>query len=199
MPIAAMLPLPAGIAWFVISWACLVLTVRWIGRRLTSLPPVDWPLTQIPAIILCGAAIFEQCHFNQLSFLVLALAAASFALLRRGQSLAAGLVLAGAALIKLVPIVFVLWWVIRGRWRATLGVVLGVLLLDVGLTWRYLVRRKHGSTIAAGTTTPFVGQRPGDDPQRAGKRLSATRDWGSSCFDCFPNTTREHRDRGDIV
>ena len=145
-PIAALPERLAGVVWFALCWACLLATVRWIGRSLTSLPVRDWLLTQMPAVILCGGAIFAQCHFNQLSFVVLALVAGSFGLLRRGREWSAGLVLAVAVLIKLVPAVFVLWWLVRRRWRALAGTLIGLVVLDVGLnlavfgparTWEY--------------------------------------------------------------
>ena len=133
VPIAALEPLPAGVVWFVICWLCLLATVRWIGQRLTSMPSKDWLLTQASAVILCGGAIFENCHFNQLSFVVLAGVAASYGLIRSGRPWLAGVVLSAVTLTKLVPAVFGLWWLVRRRWRALGAFFIGLLVFDIGL------------------------------------------------------------------
>jgi hypothetical protein len=166
VPIAAIgEPTIAGIVWFAVSWGAMIATVRWFGRELTSLPPRDWLITQAPALILCGGAIFANCHFNQISFVVLAAVAGSFALLRRRRPWLAGMVLSAAALVKLLPAVFLLWWVLRRRWRAIGGFLFGVVCLDIVLnvaifgvsrTWEYHERWFRNSVVHGSTASMIL-------------------------------------------
>lgn len=103
----------APIVWGVGQALCLTL----ILRRLASWLSAKREGHLAAATLLALPAIYEAARFNQLSFLTLALLLAGEAALSRGHPIRAGGWLAVAAILKLLPAVFVGWLLVRRQWR----------------------------------------------------------------------------------
>jgi hypothetical protein len=69
----------------------------------------------------------DSIAYGQTDLLLLLLLAALLRLWRSGRSTAAGVLLGVAGLIKLYPLLLVLWWLRRRDWRALGGTVLGLI------------------------------------------------------------------------
>lgn len=146
-PIAAGGPLPAALVWTAGHVLCLLYSLRvlagWCdGARSGSASPAGsagcspsanaadarapladhgTPGTLAPLVAACALAlppIIIAAQFNQLSFLVLALLLGGADALERGRDRPAGVLLAAAGVIKLLPVLLVLWIVLERRWRA---------------------------------------------------------------------------------
>lgn len=128
VPFAVLGPWVGGALWSLVNLASLWAAIRLVGIRLIGLPRRDWLLHQMLPVCLCGAVIYEHARFNQLGVVVLVLLLISFALLQRGRDVWAGAALALACLLKLVPVVFLVWLVLKRRWRA-LAASLAVMIL----------------------------------------------------------------------
>jgi hypothetical protein len=90
------------------------------GAR-TPLAAHETPASLAPLVTACALAlppIIIAAQFNQLSFLVLALLLGGADALERGRERRAGVLLAAAGVIKLLPLLFALWLVLKRRWRA---------------------------------------------------------------------------------
>jgi alpha-1,2-mannosyltransferase len=132
VPFAALGSWAGGAAWVLLNAVLLILSVRWVGTHLTGRPSTDWAIAQALPVWLCCAVIYEQFRFNQVSIVVLFLLLASYVLLDQGRDIAAGFAVALATVIKLMPAVFVLYLVLRRRWRAAIAAVTAAIILDLG-------------------------------------------------------------------
>ena len=75
----------------------------------------------------------EALRLGQASMIVFALIAVAFSLLRRELPIALGLVLAVAVMVKALPLVLVVYFILGMRWRVVLGALVGGLLLLGGM------------------------------------------------------------------
>ena len=75
------------------------------------------------ACILSAYAIYEAAKFNQLTLPILALLVGAFTGLERGRPMRAGALFGLAAVVKLLPGLFVVWLVLKRQWKA-LGAML---------------------------------------------------------------------------
>ncbi len=126
---------PLGIAaavWATINVALLWWTVREC-RRLAKPAPHDtggfharwtWP---IAAIVVYASSSITLGQFNLPVLALCVLAYTRFA--RRGQDTWAGVLTGAAAVMKLFPLVLVAFWLLRGRWRASLMALVSFALL----------------------------------------------------------------------
>ncbi|MEW6250759.1 MAG: glycosyltransferase family 87 protein [Planctomycetota bacterium] len=118
-------PRAAALVWAALQVAALGYALRVLRRWSTPAEgPVaagvqaDRPTVFAVAVILTLPAIFEAVRFNQLSFFVLALVLGSVDRLARGRDVSGGMLLALAAVLKLLPAIFLPWLLLTRRWRA---------------------------------------------------------------------------------
>jgi hypothetical protein len=122
--------------------------VRAFGRWMRSVPPFSGAgrarmprlsdtavfAIALPVILSLMSATFqESIVIGQVSLFVLVLLVLALWLERHGRPGAAGAVLAVATLIKVFPGIFLLYFVLRGKWRAVIGFVAGFVALVVGM------------------------------------------------------------------
>lgn len=129
-PLAALGAKGAAILWSATQVAALAYCGWRMRRWATEVNalPAALPVT----LALALPALYEAARFNQLSLFVLAMLLAGGAALERGRPLRAGVWLALAALLKLLPAIFFLWLLLKRRWAA-LGSAATVALL-IGVT-----------------------------------------------------------------
>ncbi len=127
-PIAAGGPMPAALLWSAGHVVCLLYSLRvlagWCGPSAAPQGSDTAPARAssfaalVAACALALPPIIIAAQFNQLSFLVLALLLGGADALERGRERRAGVLFAAAGVIKLLPLLFVLWLVLKRRWRA---------------------------------------------------------------------------------
>jgi alpha-1,2-mannosyltransferase len=110
-PLTAGGPSSAALAWAALQVTALALSLRMLGR---------WTTAPIFAFTLALAlpALLEAAKFNQLSFFVLALVLGGLTALERRRPGLGGALLGIAAVLKLLPAIFLLWLVLKRQWRA---------------------------------------------------------------------------------
>ena len=86
-------------------------------------------LTLLLLLAISGPAFYEAIKFNQVSFFTLALLLAGIGALERGRDLRAGAWLAAAAVLKILPAIFLVWLVLKRRWAAVLGFCVAATIL----------------------------------------------------------------------
>jgi hypothetical protein len=140
----------SALIWSVLQVAsfgiALALLWRWFRFPDHRAPPA---IGFVVAVAIALPAIFEAAKFNQLSFMVLALVVAGITLMQQRHAASAGVCFAVAAIIKLLPAVFLPWLLLKRRWRAAGAFALASVLL-IALppaiafgpqdAWRYHVR-----------------------------------------------------------
>mgnify|MGYP000318433121 CR=1 FL=1 len=142
--------------------ALAALTIRTIEARRARLASIDrlliigFCLGTAPAV-----AVFGQGQVDMLIALALA---GAFVALERGKQGLAGVVLAGASLVKVFPAALGLWLVWRRAWRGVVaalvtglaGLALGWVWFGLDAYWRYLDVLASRSRLAefAGTVSP---------------------------------------------
>ncbi len=129
-PLGALDKLPAAVVWSLLQVAAIVTSLvvlrRWGRSRDAPFP--DAPL--VVAVVLALPAMIEAAKFNQLSYLILALVIVGVDGLERKPALAGGL-LGVAAIVKLLPAIFLPWLVLKRRWSAVAGFLVATLVLAV--------------------------------------------------------------------
>jgi hypothetical protein len=126
--LAWMKPQVAGRVWLAFNLAGLLWAVRIAGRLLSGLPQRDWPVTQLVPCLLLSLYWFWEFRLNQVNAFTLLLLLGSLVCLERGKQAAGGLWLGLAALIKLTPLLLVVWLVLKRWHRAALSAVATVVL-----------------------------------------------------------------------
>ena len=143
--------LPYGVAlgiWYCTGWLCLFGAVHLLARALeetSSDPRVRsqprycerwWALRMFP-IIICLLAIGRDLARGQVSMLLLLLICAMAASMLRGQRFRAGLWLAGAICLKIIPVLLLLvpWQRRDGRMigGCALGLAIGLILIPAAV------------------------------------------------------------------
>ena len=121
-------PRPAGLAWLALNLVAMFAILRLVGRHLSGLPPRDWPVTQLLPFLMLGLFWYWEYKLNQINNLTLLLLVASFVCWRRGRPGASGLWLGLAVLIKITPILLILWFGLKRQYRVV-GVALVTIIL----------------------------------------------------------------------
>lgn len=135
--IFAIFPLKVGAALFYFANLALipiavVLTRRVLAAYWPDRPPQRWPL--VAAVVLSGQFILNNLNLVQVNLGLFVLVLAGLAWYAEGKDGRAAAALVLAAAIKLIPIFWVAWLLLRGRRRAALAVVpigLACLLLPI--------------------------------------------------------------------
>ncbi len=181
--------LPFGVSvslWYKFNVACLLLAVHWLASALeqtASDPAVRgqprgcqrwWALRMAPMLV-CLPGIGHTLMRGQVNLLLLAILCGMIAAALRGQRWRAGLWLAGAICLKIIPAFLVIYplWRRNRRWLAgcTLGLVIGLaiipaLVLGPRQTWAYA---EEWTNVLA---RPAFGA--GTDQSRARELIEAT-------------------------
>jgi hypothetical protein len=134
---AGTVPFAVSVAvWYVLSLVCLWLSAHWVAAALEG-PGTErgsrrwWRLRVVP-ILVCLAAIGGTLMRGQVNLLVLACLAAMTAALVRGRSWLAGVCLAGAISLKVIPGLLLLYPLWRRDGRCLAGCAVG-LVVGLGL------------------------------------------------------------------
>jgi alpha-1,2-mannosyltransferase len=122
----------AALLWTLGHMLALVTSVgilwRW-GQPRDGGPPVTAGLMLALAVAL--PAQVEAAKFNQLSYFILVLVLLGLHALERRRPALGGAILGAAAVIKLLPAVFIVWLVAKRQWRAVGGFVLGAAIVAI--------------------------------------------------------------------
>ncbi|MBN2801020.1 MAG: DUF2029 domain-containing protein [Deltaproteobacteria bacterium] len=109
-------------AWFFLDELFLLLGAAALWRGWRPLGPV---VLSLLALALATWTAFPNNHFmGQVNHLVFALAMGGLWADRRGHHWAGGALVGVAAMLKMSPALFVLLWLVQGRWRPVLAAVL---------------------------------------------------------------------------
>jgi alpha-1,2-mannosyltransferase len=152
----------ARAAWLALNFAglagVLALVARVVARgpdgaRDVPVPPLTSAAVLVP-LLLTARYVSSNFEHLQINVLVFLLTLGGLALVAAGRDVAGGLAIGVAAALKVMPVLFVPWFVWRGRWRAALwtlawaavcslspGLVYGwSRLLDYFAAWREALR-----------------------------------------------------------
>jgi alpha-1,2-mannosyltransferase len=113
-------PYPVAVAvWYVFSLLCLVIAVHWLARA---------PSWRLLAVLACLPPIGHTLMRGQVSLLLLLLLCGMAAALLHGRHWQAGLWLAGAICLKVIPAFLLLYPVYRRDVRCLAGCAVGLIL-----------------------------------------------------------------------
>lgn len=129
-----LLPLPVGAALFTaLSLALFAVTVNLVEDLLADVPSRRPRAATWIAAALMLPYVHSCAVLGNVGLLVLFLVVATWFLVERDREWPAGAALGLAALIKLLPGVLIVFFLLKGRWRvaAAAGIVIGVLGLGV--------------------------------------------------------------------
>ncbi len=158
-PLGALAPVPAAIVWSATQTASLLVALLLL-RRMVG------PAAAALATILALPAAYEAARFNQLSLVLLAMLLAATTALERRRDVRAGVLIATAGVMKLLPLLLAWVLLVARRWRALaafaascaiLIVVPPLLLFGPQRTWEYHHQWWHDNVEgapAAGMTDP---------------------------------------------
>lgn len=133
MTLVAAVPLPlAGLMWFGLNVAATFALLRLIGRRLVGLPPQDWPVTQLVPLLLLTVFWHWEFRLNQTDVVTLLLLVGSFVAWERGRAGLAGFWLGLAVLLKVTPLLCVVWFALKRQFRTVAAALLTLLLAGPG-------------------------------------------------------------------
>ena len=119
---------PAGYIWLGLNLVALTATLRLLGRHFSGLEPRDWPVTQILPLVLLALYWRWEFRLNQVDNFTLLLLVGSFATWQLGRRGIAGFWLGLAVLLKLTPLLLVLWFALKRQWRTVGAALLTVVL-----------------------------------------------------------------------
>jgi hypothetical protein len=129
MTLLAWLPFgAAGAVWLTLNVIAFFVTLALIGKHLMGLPPQDWPVTLLLPTLLLGLFWHWEFRLNQIDTLTLLLVAASFVHWQQRRQKLAGFWLGLAVLLKVTPMLLVVWFALKRQFR-TVGVALVTILL----------------------------------------------------------------------
>ena len=129
MTLIAWLPAqPAGCVWLILNVVATLATLRLVGRHLVGLPPQDWPVTQLVPFLLLTVFWYWEYRLNQINNFTLLLLVASFVCWQQRRQAVAGLWLGLAVLIKVTPLLLVLWFLLKRQFRTAAVAIVTVLL-----------------------------------------------------------------------
>lgn len=118
----------AGQVWLALNVVALLATVRLVGRHFTGLPAPDWAVTQLLPVAALALFWWWEFRLLQINNLTLLLMVGSFVSWRSGRPKTAGLWLGLAVLIKIVPLLLVVWFALKRQFR-TVAAALATIVL----------------------------------------------------------------------
>jgi len=126
-PFMAWLPVAIGGPLYVLTNVIAAAASVWIVWRYWPRPPgthIVWP------VLLASVNFAHAIQANQLTMWTLVLGVAGLTLVERRRGLTGGVMLGLAAALKTMPALLLGYCLLRRRWRAAAGMVLGVMLFD---------------------------------------------------------------------
>lgn len=129
-PLAALGREPAAVVWAAAQVAVLGLSLR-VLRRWVADRGDDAPAVFGVATLLAVPAFIEAARFNQVSLFVLALIVGGVEALER-RPRTAGVLFGLAAVIKLLPLLFLPWLVLKRRWSAVAVMLVTIVVVAAG-------------------------------------------------------------------
>ncbi|MDE2422483.1 MAG: DUF2029 domain-containing protein, partial [Gammaproteobacteria bacterium] len=135
----AQMPLALGaFIWYVLTviaiGASVVMSASVLG--MSALKQKPYLLYGLPLLSLCVLLVSGAMRCQASAFMFCGMIAAFYFHLKE-KPIAAGLSLAAAALIKVFPIVLVVYFIIRRQWRALLATAVGLVLMGIILPSLY--------------------------------------------------------------
>lgn len=125
-PFMALSPVAGAMCWFALkvalTAASILICFRWVKPSGRPLP--SW--FQAGVMFFSLRPILSDLHHGNNNLLILFLIVASLEAWRRGHDVLAGLILALSISYKVTPALFVIYFLLRGSWRAAGATVLGV-------------------------------------------------------------------------
>jgi len=129
MTLVAWLPFgAAGLLWLALNVIAFFTTIVLLGKRLMGLPPQDWPVTLLFPVLLLGLFWHWEFRLNQIDTLTLLLVVASFAHWQQRRQKLAGFWLGLAVLLKVTPMLLVVWFALKRQFK-TVGVAVLTIVL----------------------------------------------------------------------
>jgi len=119
---------PAGYIWLGLNLVALTATLRLLGRHFSGLDPRDWAVTQILPLVLLALYWRWEFRLNQIDNFTLLFLVGSFATWQMGRRGIAGFWLGLAVLLKLTPMLLVIWFGLKREWRTVGAAVLTIVL-----------------------------------------------------------------------
>ena len=115
--------------WFVLTELCGVLAVLTLALWWR---PLHWAAPAVLFLLLAAiTAVPNNLIMGQANFPVLLLLVLALILDARDQPIPAGVLLGAACMAKMSPALFVLWWLVQGRWKGALSAVCTAVVLSV--------------------------------------------------------------------
>jgi hypothetical protein len=131
---AGMIPYALSVAlWYLFSLICLAVAVHWLAGALEqrfqlNLDPTRWWALRLFPVLACLVPLGHTLMRGQVNLLVLLLFCGMMAGLLKRQGIRAGLCLAGAICIKVIPAFLLIYPLWRRDWRCLCGCALGLLI-----------------------------------------------------------------------
>ncbi|HSW44851.1 MAG TPA: glycosyltransferase family 87 protein [Phycisphaerae bacterium] len=123
--------------WTVLNIALLLVTVRECGRVLarSDRDPLPFSVRRVWPIVLVLPYLHSTLGLGQVNLPVLCLGVLAFSRCWESRrDMTAGALIALAGVIKIYPLLLVLFWLARGRWRAFASAAIAFVLLTGGLS-----------------------------------------------------------------
>ena len=121
-------PRIAGGTWFALNILATLAILRMVARHLTDEDPRNWPVTQLVPFFLLSVFWHWEFRLNQVNNLTLLLLLGSFVCWRQRRNVVAGVWLGLAVLIKVTPLLLVLWFVMKRQFRTAAVAMLTVIV-----------------------------------------------------------------------
>jgi alpha-1,2-mannosyltransferase len=130
-PLTLLPPFWAGVVWLLFTGACLTGSLLLIDAI--------WPASQRTYVLLCVAALLfipiqQGIYFGQVHVLLLVGCLLAYWLAQRGHQGWAGAIVLCLAALKVFPALLLLYFVLTGRWRTLIGVIVAIGVLGVATT-----------------------------------------------------------------
>jgi len=135
----ALLPLDNAYRAFALVNAALYLGAMWLTATALgkAYPESRWRVAFVVGVIFSFPFVQWNFVWGQVNLLILVLVLGAVVSVQRDRAVLAGALVAMAAGIKVMPVLFAVWLVLRVGRRATLGLVLGsVLVVLLPVVWR---------------------------------------------------------------
>ncbi len=121
-------PRQAGWIWVAVNTLAVLATLRMIGRHLVGLPPQDWAVTQVLPLMLLSVFWYVEFWLNQIDALTLAVLVGSLVCWQSRRPGPAGFWLGIAVLLKITPLLIVVWFALKRQGRVVAVAVATALL-----------------------------------------------------------------------
>lgn len=118
----------AGVVWLAANLAALAALLVLLVRRFTRFAPPYQPLALFAVVLCLPLAWYWEFRLNQIDTLTLLLLVSSYLLWERGRHGVAGFWLGLAVLLKLTPVLLILWFALKRQFRTVAVALLTVAL-----------------------------------------------------------------------